>query len=61
MPLANANASISKAALSELITSTLCYPYFLQECGKHSWNWEKKSGRQPFRECWGPAPRMTRS
>ena len=41
MPLANANASISKAALSELITSTLCYPYFLQEWGKHSWNCAK--------------------
>jgi type II secretory pathway predicted ATPase ExeA len=40
-PLAKAGASIKKAALDDLIRATLCYPYFLQEWGKHSWNCAK--------------------
>ncbi len=40
-PLATAKSSISASALSELLSATQCYPYFLQEWGKHSWNCAK--------------------
>ena len=36
--MSKSGASISKGALDELIEATLCYPYFLQEWGKNSWN-----------------------
>jgi hypothetical protein len=30
--------NIDKAALAEIIKRTQCYPYFLQEWGKHAWD-----------------------
>jgi hypothetical protein len=30
-------------AISEILRRTLCYPYFLQEWGRHSWNVAEKS------------------
>lgn len=37
-PLKKEGAKISKNALDEIISATMCYPYFIQEWGKHAWN-----------------------
>lgn len=43
MPAAKYNVSFEKNALDEIIAQTKCYPYFLQEWGKHSWQCAKES------------------
>jgi len=37
-PVDDAGASITGEALDAIIRATDCYPYFLQEWGKHSWD-----------------------
>ncbi len=37
LPAAKNNVKFNSDALDEIIAKTQCYPYFLQEWGKHSW------------------------
>jgi hypothetical protein len=37
-PVEDAGASITSEALDAIVLATECYPYFLQEWGKHSWD-----------------------
>lgn len=37
-PIENAGESLTDEALEELLRATQCYPYFLQEWGKHVWD-----------------------
>ncbi len=37
-PAREEGVEISKDALEEILNQTQCYPYFLQEWGKHSWD-----------------------
>lgn len=37
-PLHDQNVKIEEAALKEIVIRTQCYPYFLQEWGKHAWD-----------------------
>ncbi len=37
VPARNEGAAYTDAAIAEILTQTLGYPYFLQEWGKHSW------------------------
>lgn len=37
------NVSYERNALDEILSQTRCYPYFLQEWGKHSWQCAKQS------------------
>lgn len=43
MPAAKCSVRFEKNALDEIIVQTKCYPYFLQEWGKHSWQCAKQS------------------
>jgi hypothetical protein len=38
VPAEKEGATFAAAAITEILTKTHCYPYFLQEWGKHSWN-----------------------
>lgn len=42
-PAKKLNVKYGGEALSEILSQTKCYPYFLQEWGKHSWQCAKKS------------------
>ncbi len=42
-PAAKHNVNYEKNALDEILSQTKCYPYFLQEWGKHSWECAKQS------------------
>ena len=42
-PAAAEGVEISSAALDEIVKRTGCYPYFLQEWGKHTWDAAEKS------------------
>lgn len=42
-PAAKLNVKYEKDALSEILSQTQSYPYFLQEWGKHSWQCAKQS------------------
>jgi len=37
------SVSYDKNAMDEILLQTMCYPYFLQEWGKHSWQCAKQS------------------
>lgn len=37
-PVQSLGVNFTDEALDEIINATKCYPYFLQEWGKHSWN-----------------------
>jgi hypothetical protein len=37
-PISRMGASVTTAALDEIVRATAGYPYFLQEWGKHAWN-----------------------
>ena len=43
VPAAKNDVEFDKDALDEIISKTQCYPYFLQEWGKHSWQIAQKS------------------
>ena len=38
MPAEKENVRFDDGAIAEILRQTLCYPYFLQEWGKHSWD-----------------------
>jgi AAA ATPase-like protein len=38
VPADKAGAKFDRDAIAEILSQTHCYPYFLQEWGKHSWN-----------------------
>jgi hypothetical protein len=42
-PASKHNVIYEKNALDEVLSQTQCYPYFLQEWGKHSWQCAKQS------------------
>ena len=42
-PAAKYDISYNKNALKEILVQTKCYPYFLQEWGKHSWQCAEQS------------------
>lgn len=42
-PIEENGASIDRSALELLLRETQCYPYFLQEWGKHAWDTADKS------------------
>ena len=42
-PIKKEGAGIEDAAVAEILKQTSCYPYFLQEWGKHSWDIADKS------------------
>lgn len=42
-PAAKYNVSYEKDALDEIVLHTQCYPYFLQEWGKYSWECARQS------------------
>jgi AAA ATPase domain len=42
-PVEKEGAEIEAAAVDEVLKQTQCYPYFLQEWGKHSWDIADKS------------------
>jgi hypothetical protein len=42
-PVQSLGVEWTKSALNEVLDVTKCYPYFLQEWGKHSWNIAEKS------------------
>jgi hypothetical protein len=42
-PLRNFGADITEDALESIIDETQCYPYFVQEWGKHSWDAANRS------------------
>lgn len=42
-PASKHNVRYNKDALDEILSQTQCYPYFLQEWGKHSWQCAKRS------------------
>ena len=42
-PIKKEGAAIEDAAVAEILKQTSCYPYFLQEWGKHSWDIADKS------------------
>lgn len=42
-PIAASSAAIDEDALSDIVSQTKGYPYFLQEWGKHSWDAAAKS------------------
>jgi AAA ATPase domain len=37
-PVENSNVTYEKKAVEEILEKTQCYPYFLQEWGRHVWN-----------------------
>lgn len=43
LPAAKSHVVFHKNAIAEIIAQTQCYPYFLQEWGKHCWECAKKS------------------
>lgn len=43
IPVADAGEAISDEAVRAILDATQCYPYFLQEWGKHSWNLADRS------------------
>jgi len=43
VPAKKNNVEFNNDALNEIILKTQCYPYFLQEWGKHSWQIAEKS------------------
>lgn len=43
MPAAKHNVRYDKDAMDEILLHTQCYPYFLQEWGKHSWECARQS------------------
>lgn len=38
VPVKRSNVEFTEDALTHILAQTQCYPYFLQEWGKHSWN-----------------------
>ena len=42
-PAADEGVEINSAALDEIVKQTHCYPYFLQEWGKHTWDVAERS------------------
>ena len=54
VPAGKSNVTFADAAISEILSQTLGYPYFLQEWGKHSWN---LADRSPIKG--NDAPRAT--
>lgn len=42
-PLKDEGVDIELSALDAIVSKTLCYPYFLQEWGKHIWNVAERS------------------
>jgi AAA ATPase domain len=43
VPAGKAGATFAPDAIAEILRQTECYPYFLQEWGKHSWNVAERS------------------
>ena len=43
LPAERSNVIYEDGALNEILKQTQCYPYFLQEWGKHSWQYAEKS------------------
>jgi hypothetical protein len=43
LPAAKSQVIFDKDAMAEIITQTQCYPYFLQEWGKHCWESAQQS------------------
>jgi hypothetical protein len=43
VPAEKAGATFAPDAIAEILRQTECYPYFLQEWGKHSWNVAERS------------------
>jgi hypothetical protein len=43
LPAERAGVDFSPDAIAEILSKTECYPYFLQEWGKHSWNVAERS------------------
>jgi hypothetical protein len=43
VPAEKEGATFAPNAIAEILRQTQCYPYFLQEWGKHSWNVAERS------------------
>lgn len=43
LPAKRLRVDFEPSAITEILAQTQCYPYFLQEWGKHAWEYAKKS------------------